>query len=313
MDAPLPPGLKFDDPLGKAANKILDFQFAQLAENEALIRAARNPLAVHQFRVAVRRMRAVLKAFKAYLPTLGRQALAADLKAIGAVTNPPRDIEVLTYKAAIYLAGQPAGGAVPFAPILDMYAAQRDQARLELLHYLEGQPHQAFLRRYQTFVAQLDSFDGPLAGEIVPGLVMGQWQKISAEFPEPSVMSVPQLHQLRIRLKVFRYTVEFFEELLPLEAVLVIDRMKGLQDLLGDMNDAYVASFKCAQVIGDWDSLAQHYSLKDDNRVALRGYCEAREAEQAELVAAFPAVWVGFCGLEFQELLGKALALTAVS
>ena len=47
---------------------------------------------------------------------------------------------------------------------------------------------------------------------------------------------------LRIEFKKFRYTVEYFREVLGKRAFEVIEEVKPLQDHLGDMNDAQVAS-----------------------------------------------------------------------
>ena len=53
---------------------------------------------------------------------------------------------------------------------------------------------------------------------------------------------VATLHQLRIEAKRLRYTLEFVREALGPEAPALISRVVALQDHLGAMNDADIAS-----------------------------------------------------------------------
>src|SRR5690606_3507983 len=53
---------------------------------------------------------------------------------------------------------------------------------------------------------------------------------------------VARLHALRIVCKRLRYAVEFFREALGPEAKILINQVVGMQDHLGELQDAVVAS-----------------------------------------------------------------------
>jgi CHAD domain-containing protein len=53
---------------------------------------------------------------------------------------------------------------------------------------------------------------------------------------------MPQIHGLRIAGKYFRYTLEFFREVLAKEAAAMIRDVVKLQDGLGELHDADVAT-----------------------------------------------------------------------
>ena len=66
----------------------------QLRANEASLRAVASPEAVHQFRVAVRRMRSALSAFRRVLDPQSRHRIAKDLRWIAKQCGPAREWDV---------------------------------------------------------------------------------------------------------------------------------------------------------------------------------------------------------------------------
>jgi adenylate kinase len=124
-----------------------------------------------------------------------------------------------------------------------------------------------------------------------------------------------QLHQLRIAAKGLRYTLEYFREVLGAEAGTVIDEVKALQDHLGDLQDAVVASNLLRDFLtwGTWG----HKQTKDTKAyppiepVVAPGvaiYLASRQTELQHLLDTFPQVWARFHKPEFSELVTAALA-----
>jgi CHAD domain-containing protein len=62
--------------------------------------------------------------------------------------------------------------------------------------------------------------------------------------------SAEEMHELRIRCKKLRYATEFFQALFP-DMSIFIGHMKGLQDLLGVMNDIAVMEHILDELLGD--------------------------------------------------------------
>jgi len=130
---------------------------------------------------------------------------------------------------------------------------------------------------------------------------------------------VPQaterLHQLRIAAKGLRYTLEFFQEVLGPEAETLIDQIKALQDHLGHLQDAVVASNLLRDFLtwGTWGhkpTQDRKDSLPTEPVIApgVAVYLAARQTELLQLLHTFPQVWDGFQNHEFSQLVTSALS-----
>jgi CHAD domain-containing protein len=199
---------------------------------------------LHDLRVAVRRGRTVLKLARDVLPEEPRAALAAELKWLGDVTTPARDLDV-------NIAGFPALEAVAvadelrddIAPFTAFLAERGETAHYNLQAALGS-------RRFRRLTAGslaslLPAEPGgtqPVTAELARrrldesfGRVVRRGKRIGGSSPDEAV------HDLRKRAKELRYTIEFFSGLLPGDqAAPLIKDLKGLQDVLGDFNDTVV-------------------------------------------------------------------------
>jgi CHAD domain-containing protein len=126
-------------------------------------------------------------------------------------------------------------------------------------------------------------------------------------------VSLSRYHQLRIVSKGLRYALEFFREVLGPEAETLIGEVKGLQDHLGDLQDAVVASNLLRDFLmwGTWGHAEgqKKVAWPAETVVApgVAAYLAARQAELQDLVLTFPQVWARFSTPEFSRLLAEAL------
>jgi CHAD domain-containing protein len=120
-------------------------------------------------------------------------------------------------------------------------------------------------------------------------------------------------HQLRIASKGLRYALEFFQEVLGPEAGTMIGEVKALQDHLGDLQDAVVASNLLRDFLmwGTWGHVESQRKIAwpAETVVApgVAAYLSARQAELQHLVRTFPQVWARFPTPGFSRLLASAL------
>ncbi len=98
--------------------------------------------------------------------------------------------------------------------------------------------------------------------------------------------------------KSCRYTLEFFSEILGPEVELTIKRIKGLQDHLGDLQDAVVAKDILGSFLtwGTWGETNERLEGRPHQPVLFRDpgvstYLSARQREIDILIATFPQVW----------------------
>ncbi len=124
-----------------------------------------------------------------------------------------------------------------------------------------------------------------------------------------------RLHQLRIASKGLRYSLEFLEEVLGAEAKELIKEMKILQDHLGDLQDAVVASNLLRDFLtwGTWghERTKEAISLPIAPVVApgVAAYLATRQAELQDLPATLPEVWARIQSSEFKHNFIAALSV----
>ena len=86
---------------------------------------------------------------------------------------------------------------------------------------------------------------------IAPRLIYEHYERVRAYETVLDGAPISTLHALRIDFKRFRYTLEFFEEVLGPEIKSVIKETKIMQDHLGDLNDTQVAGDMLREIIDE--------------------------------------------------------------
>jgi CHAD domain-containing protein len=136
------------------------------------------------------------------------------------------------------------------------------------------------------------------------------------EWVTGSDVPLARLHQLRIASKRLRYTMEFFQEVLGPEAKPAIREIKRLQDHLGDLQDAVVASnlLRDFLIWGTWGQAqdgAKQTRLPAEPIVApgVAAYLAARQSELQRLLDTFPQAWQRIQDAQFSQLVAAALAV----
>ncbi len=208
------------------------------------------PDAVHQMRVASRRLRSTLQAFGQVLRRPDTRWLSAELKWLGGVLGEARDAEVLDARMERRAREIPAElllGPVQ-ARIRGHFAALEAAARTNLLDTLDS-------RRYFAMLDALDQLlaDPPLtaqatrpAGKVLPAMNARSYRRVARRMGH--VWSAPSgpardiaLHEARKAAKRARYAGEAVTPALGRDAGRYTKRMKALQSVLGDHQDTVVA------------------------------------------------------------------------
>jgi CHAD domain-containing protein len=308
------------DSLAEAGREVMRYHFAQMLRNEADTRLGEDIEALHDMRVATRRLRA---AFEVFGDAFEPGALKSHLKGVrstGRALGSVRDLDVFMEKAHHYLNSLPEEGQNGLAPLMDAWNQQREKARDKMLTYLDSKKYHDFKHNFNIFLrtpgagARKLSKDQPTphqVRELAPVLIYDRLAVVRAYDGFIEDAPVERLHALRIDFKKLRYTVEYFRQVLGTEANEIIDELKKLQDHLGDLNDAQVAS----QILQEFfDSQeAKQKDLSPEERQDLQpvvNYLEARLSEREHLITTFPEAWEHFKRPEFKRNL--ALAISAL-
>jgi len=313
------PGIEAADPIAEAGRKTLRYHFMQMLRHEEGTRLGADIEELHDMRVATRRMRAAFEVFEiAFTPKTIKTHLKG-LKAAGRALGGVRDLDVFMENAQHYMDTVSEAHHQGLFPLLNSWSQSREQARLEMLAYLDSKSYTEFTRAFDEFVntpgagANLPVGTNPvpdLVCEIAPELIYTRFASVRAYDSILDSATLEQLHALRIEFKKLRYTLEFFREVLGSEAGWVIDQIKMLQDHLGELNDAQVATQILREFLTDWDT--QQDALPVSERVTpepIMAYLSDRYQERQRLMSTFPDAWRHFNRPEFRQNLAQAVAV----
>ena len=198
--------------------------------------------AVHQARVATRRLRSDLQTFAASLEPTWRDAVRRELSWLGHTLGTVRDADVLGARLEEAVASLPTQDHRPGRRLLEALAATRAEARAVLLEAMASDRYTALL---DALVTAAD--DPPLLADgrdakgavAVRGLVEHRWDKVrrAARDAEDDA----GLHAVRIAVKRARYAAEAGRPVLGKKGAAVAGALADVQTVLGDLQDAVVA------------------------------------------------------------------------
>ncbi|MEM8687860.1 MAG: CHAD domain-containing protein [Pseudomonadota bacterium] len=231
--------------VGEALETIVQNTVSHLLDNQtAALRGDVN--GVHQTRVAMRRLRAALRAFKAVLPYEGRKAFNGELRWFQQRTGPARDWHVFADETLPRL--KPSDVSAEEMAVLRKLAAQEGKMHgQEAALLLQSRRYTRLLLRFGRWVGELfedDRYEG-LKGPVVPfarKTLAKTHRDLLRTIKDARPGVIEDLHKVRIRGKKARYAGEFFAVLFDGEdAQAYISLVEDLQDRLGAANDARVA------------------------------------------------------------------------
>jgi len=202
--------------------------------------------ALHDFRVALRRLRSTLRAYRPYLVDSLSKPLERRLSRLTATTNPGRDAEVQLAWLAEERPRLKRHQRIGHAWLVARLAAQRDAAYREVREKVERDLGDLVaklrrrLGRYRIEV-ELDSGFRPVPFREIFGPALAEHGRAlaAALAAVDSLADEAQAHRARIAAKRLRYLLEPFAKALA-AAPLLLERLRALQDLLGELNDTHV-------------------------------------------------------------------------
>lgn len=311
--------------MAEAARKVLCGQLDRMVAHERGSRDGRDIEELHDMRVAVRRMRAALRMFRPFLDTTAYKPFRKALRRTGRILGTVRDLDVFREKAQRYLDALPHERRSELDLLLAAWQTAHDAARDRMFALLDSRAYAQLKKEFARFLATpgAGAPQPPAAGaaplphrvrEAVPPLVLASYAAVRAYdgHVEGTDTPLPRLHQLRITAKGLRYALEFFREVLPAEVESLIDRIKKLQEHLGNLQDAVVTCGILRDFLtwGTWGQDGGKAMAATGVIVApgVATYLSARQAELRELVEGFPAIWKPISGEDFRRQLLTLMA-----
>jgi CHAD domain-containing protein len=261
--------------------EMLARQHAALLAHEAGARAGEDADELRRFRVATRRLRALLRAARPLLEPEWGEALRSELAWLAGSLGPTRDLDVLLAHVREVSAHFEPGERFVLARMLRQLEEERSQTRAVLLAAFESPRYGTLLERLGR---ELRSPRGRPTDVSVQALAAAEFRRLRkagrALGPAPSDAG---LHDLRLRVKRARYAAELAERAAGAGATAFIRSAKALQDVLGEHQDAAVAEERIRKLLRGPQSL--RYAVAA-GRLIERQYVRRERAREA-----FPGAW----------------------
>ena len=203
---------------------------------------AGQPEGVHQTRVALRRIRAALRAFKGVLPWDERMAFNGELRRTLQQLGAARDWHVFLPETWPLLS-KAALDDVNVKPLQRIARNQRLSSTREAIAVLTSRRYMRMLVQFERWLASMEE-TGELAAPIRPyaeRVLKKTLNELVDTDKSLKRMWGDELHDLRKRGKKTRYAFEFFNDLISPDGHKLIKTMSSIQDALGEANDALMA------------------------------------------------------------------------
>jgi CHAD domain-containing protein len=304
LDAALPPGevkasdtsppqTHHNDTLAEVGRRLLRRHMQRLLREELGARADKDIEAVHEMRVATRRMRAILPLLEAIAPQKTANTFRKRIKTIAQDLAGVRDCDVFLQQVQGYRAALPETDRPALEILTTAIQREREVARAHMLIDLDSQRYATFKRDFAAFIT--DNASGwnrttricDRAGSTI-------WQRYeelrvyetSIALDMETLSNLPEeqdviLHNMRIAGKRLRYVLEIFSEQAGDKATIALAPLVELQDCLGLIQDVAVAKAFVANLEAD----------NEEEQAALAAYVASREADRKHQLALLPKLW----------------------
>lgn len=248
---PVGPGAPAKDVVRSALAEAI----ASLLRHDPLIRSGRDPEAVHQARVATRKLRSNLRTFSPLLDVAWSEPLRSELGWLAMGLGAVRDREVLLERLRSRATSLPSTDARSAAALLRVLEAEIEALRGKLTADLDSERYVELLE--QLVEAANSPATLPAAEEaataVLPGLAATPWRRLRSavrQLPDPP--SDPELHRIRILAKRARYAAEAVAAAAGTQASAFAKAAARLQTVLGEHQDAVTAQawLRAARVSG---------------------------------------------------------------
>ena len=229
--------------LGWWVHQNLGRAFHKWEKQEAGVKRGDDPESIHQMRVAMRRLRAGMSAFRAVLdlPRVTRK-----VGMISRVLGQARDTDVmLAHLQADYLPVLPPAEQQKLRQLLQNLRQQRQEMQRELVALLTSATYDRVKQAWVKWLAAprwQPLGDWPVAAAL-PHLMVISWAALALHpgwRVEDATGDAERLHDLRKAIKRTRYLWEFAQERLPAELIETLALLRQAQDTLGHLQDGFV-------------------------------------------------------------------------
>jgi CHAD domain-containing protein len=228
-----------DAPAAEHLKFILAQQVEAVRSHDPGTRLAGEPEDIHQMRVAVRRLRAILRAARPLLVPEWAEGLRVELTWLGEILGRARDLDVQIEYFLNEARAVDSRDRRPLQRFVERLRTEREKTQHMLLGELRSQRYFELIGRLLQAAQEPAVVISTVKLEEITADEFAKLRKAKKELGSSSTDA--ELHRLRIKTKRSRYAAELAETCIGKAATRFIAEAKVFQEVLGVHHDAVVA------------------------------------------------------------------------
>lgn len=244
------------DPAVHHVRAKLDREIRALLAHEPGTRSGADPEDLHQMRVALRRMRSVLK-LSGELVGDAAEPVRAELGWLGQSLGEVRDYDVLIGHLREVIADFEVRDQAAGRRLVSKFVAERASAKRRLTRALSSARYSTLLRELSLLTRAEPAPDGTRPHDLITGLAKPHRKLAKAVRALPADPPDDDLHALRIHGKKLRYAAELAQTSAKKKQAARIKQLlkatKDFQTVLGEHQDAVIAAERMRTVLESAD------------------------------------------------------------
>ena len=281
LDLPVP--ATFSRNGGRPADRLaaaLRAGYRQVLEHDPGTRLGSDPEELHDHRVAVRRLRALLRAGRPLVDRPWADGLRDALRPATRALADVRDLDVLVASLERQAASLPEPERAGSTDVLEVLNRRRESAHRRLAEQLSEAWYLSLLNRLEVAVAE-----PKLVGDGSISKIVRKEHRRSRRLVRqlPKHPSDARLHEVRKAVKRARYAAELADAIGIRGMHRYVKRAKAVQDVLGEHQDAVVAARVLTSIDSELHRPAAH--------MAAGALADAQQDRKAAARSAFPKAW----------------------
>jgi len=237
--------------------------------------------AVHDLRVATRRIRAALRLLTPVAPAKAIRRATETVRTLARVASATRDRDVLLND----MTNRDIHG---LEPVIEAVRAERMAAHTALVSYLSGKQYERELRALAQLACFSEGWDNrPRVRDHAGSMLYAHYEVLRSYDRNGLPEDEASLHAMRIAGKRLRYALELIGDIVGERLSDLLQPLINFQDHLGALNDVSVAR----------GLLTPHIA----HSTAVTEYLAARETEWATLRAELPECWSVLASADYRR------------
>jgi len=282
-----------EQPAHAALRQVFEWLLDAMIENEPGLRQDLDSEFLHDFRIAVRRTRSLLGAFKTLFPTAATQQFRTEFSWLGQITGPTRDLDVYLLKLPAFQQELPTALQDSLGPLHDYLQSQQKREHQRLVRALDSARYRKLKDAWRDFLSQAPEQTTPQLHEAAGKRIWKAYRQARKQgLAITPANPAEDLHELRKTCKKLRYLLDGLPGLYPAdELAAALKPLKALQNLLGDFQDC---SVQAAHLEHYAQALRKNAKVPVETFMALGVLVDHLERRSHELRAHFAQEFADF-------------------